>query len=190
MTESQSPPPQTVEEALGDIPASPSLALPRWLAPLVVCCVLALVPWIGYLARTLPRRAAADNYDLAWISFDVGMAVVLAALAICAVRRLTATGPIAAVAATLLCVDAWFDVVTTDDRGAFAVSVLMAVFAELPLALVCAWVAINAERVRRRAYQRLLRRWQHAVNLAREVDGRAAHGNTPAADDADRTLRP
>jgi len=189
MTDQQPPPAQTVEEALGDIPAGPSLALPRWLAPLVVVCVLGLVPWIVYLARTLPRRAPADNYDVAWIGFDIGMGVVLAALAICAARRLTATGPVAAVAATMLCVDAWFDVVTTDDRREFAMSVLTAVFAELPLALVCAWVAINAERVRRRAYRRLLRRWQHAVTLAREVDGRTADDDMPAAD-ADRPVRP
>jgi len=156
---------------LEELPPRPRLALPRWLAPLAVVCVVVLLPWIGYLAVTLPRRARADHYDLAWIGFDCAMWAVLAALAFCAVRRLTATGPVAAVAATMLCVDAWFDVVTTHNRREFAISVLSAVFAEIPLAIVCAWVAINAERIRLRAYHRLRLQWQRAITLAGAVDG-------------------
>jgi hypothetical protein len=71
----------------------------------------------------------------------------------------------------MLCVDAWFDVVTTHNRREFAISVLSAVFAEIPLAIVCAWVAINAERIRLRAYHRLRLQWQRAITLASAVDG-------------------
>lgn len=172
-------PVESIEAALGAMPAKPALPLPRWLGPLAVCCLIAMLPWIVYLGMTLPRRARADHYDLAWIGFDCGMWIVLAALAVAALRRHPATGPVAAVAATMLVVDAWFDVVTTDDDTEFVLALVLAVTAELPLAIICAWVAVNAERIRARAYRRMRLRWERAIVLVREtLDGRAG---SPAA---------
>jgi hypothetical protein len=164
----------SIESALDAMPAKPALPLPRWLGPLAVCCVVAMLPWIVYLGMTLPRKARADHYDLAWIGFDCGMWLVLAALAVPALRRHPATGPIAAVAATMLVVDAWFDVVTTANDTQFVVALVLALTAELPLAIICAWVAVNAERIRARAYRRLRLRWERAIVLVREsLDERA-----------------
>lgn len=158
-------PMDSIEAALGVIPPRPSVPLPRWLGPLAVCCLIGFLPWIVYLGLTLPRRARADHYDLAWLGFDCAMWLVLAALAFCAVRRRPATGLIAAVACTMLLVDAWFDVVTTEGDGQFVVAVLLAVFAEIPLAIICGWTAVYAERVRARAYRGLHSRWQTAIGL-------------------------
>lgn len=145
------------------------LALPRWLGPLAICCVVGFLPWIVYLGLTLPRRARADHYDLAWLGFDGAMWVVLAALAWVALKRHPATGPVAAVASTMLMVDAWFDVVTSSSQGQFVLALVLAVGAELPLAIICAWAAINAERIRARAYRRLHLRWQNAVRQVGRV---------------------
>lgn len=163
-------PVEQIEQALGVIPDRPLLPLPRWLGPLALSCAIGIVPWIVYLALSLPGRQRADDYDIAWVGFDCAMALVLGALAWCALRRKPATGPVAAVAATFLVIDAWFDVVTTEPGSRFMLAVLSAAFAELPLALICAWTAVNAERVRARAYQRLRLRWQRAVEIAHQAE--------------------
>jgi hypothetical protein len=160
-------PVDAIEAALGVIPPQPSLPLPRWFGPLASCVAIGIVPWIVYLALTLPDHQRAVDYDIAWVGFDCAMCLVLAAVAICALKRKPATGPLAAVAATMLVVDAWFDIVTTDTGTALLWASLSAALAELPLAIICAWVAVNAERVRARAYRRLRMRWERAVQIAR-----------------------
>jgi hypothetical protein len=161
----------SVQAALGVVPKQLTLPLPRWLGPLAVCCAVGIVPWMVYLAMTLPERTRAVDYDIAWIGYDAAMCAVLAALAYCALRRKMATGAIAAVAATMLVVDAWFDIVTTDKRQQLMMAIISAAFAEIPLAIVCAWVAINAERVRARAYRSLRMRWERALEIARSGSG-------------------
>jgi hypothetical protein len=157
----------SAEAALGHLPKQFTLPLPRWLGPLAVACAVGIIPWIVYLAMTLPERQRAVDYDIAWVGYDAAMAAVMAALAYCALRRKPATGAFAAVAATMLLIDAWFDIVTTDDRQDLMFAILSAVLAEIPLAIVCAWVAFNAERVRARAYRSMRLRWERAVELAR-----------------------
>jgi hypothetical protein len=160
---------ESLEAALGDVPSRLSLPLPRWLGPLAICCLVGFLPWIVYLGLTLPRRARADHYDLAWIGFDAAMWLVLAALGWVALKRHPATGPVAAVASTMLVVDAWFDVTTSSSGGQFVLALVLALGAEVPLAIVCAWAAINAERIRARAHRRLHVRWQYAIRLIRQA---------------------
>lgn len=155
----------SVEAVLGVIPTRLLLPLPRWLAPLALACTIGIIPWIVYLAMTLPPRQRAVDYDIAWVGYDAAMCLVLAALAYCALRRKPATGPIAAVAATMLVVDAWFDVITTEDHRQFVYAIISAACAEIPLAIICGWVAINAERVRARAYRSLRLRWERALEI-------------------------
>jgi len=163
----------SAEAALGGIPKQLTLPLPRWLGPLAVCCALGIIPWVGYLALTLPARQRAVDYDVAWVGYDAAMAFVMAALAYCALRRKPATGAIAAVAATMLVIDAWFDIVTTDKRSQLMFAIASAVLLELPLAIVCAWVAVNAERVRARAYRSLRMRWERAIEVTRKASSDA-----------------
>jgi hypothetical protein len=144
----------------------PRVPIPRWVARLAALCAVGLVPWIVYLAFALPQHERAAHYDVAWVGFDVGVAVVLASLAVCAARRKPATGPLAAVAATLLVVDSWFDVVTSSGRMQFMFALGSALVLELPLAALCTWVSFNAERLRARAYRRLYLRAEHATWLA------------------------
>jgi hypothetical protein len=152
-------------------PQQLTLPLPRWLGPLALFCAVALIPWMVYLAKTLPSRQRAVDYDIAWIGYDAAMAVVLAALAYCALRRKPATGAIAAVLATMLVIDAWFDIVTTEKRDQLMMAIASAALAEIPLAIICAWVAINAERVQTRAYRSMRMRWEGSVELARTGTG-------------------
>lgn len=145
------------------------LEIPRWVRRLTALCALALVPWIVYLALVLPKHARASHYDIAWVGFDAAMCLALGALAFSAARRRPSTGPLAAVTATLLVVDAWFDVITSSNQSQFTTALLSAVLIELPLAALCAWVSLNAERLRTRAVRRLWERAEYASRAARRL---------------------
>jgi hypothetical protein len=143
------------ESATIPLPRTP---IPRWFTVLAVLAAGGLVPWIVILAFALPSNNRTAHYAVAWVGFDVAMFFVLALMALAALRRSTWTEPLAACAATLLVVDAWFDIVTAATRHEVIEAVLSAVIFELPLAVVCAWVAVNFERLRQRVFRRLLRR--------------------------------
>jgi hypothetical protein len=160
------------EEAarIAGVPTPNSLIVPRWFGRAVAAGAVLFVPWIVYLAIELPTRVRTSHYDLMWVGFDVAMWAVLVGLAIAAVRRSTWTEPLAVCAATFLVLDAWFDIITAAKREDLIWAVLSAAFIELPAAAVCAWIAHNAEVIRRRAYGRLFR-WasdEWRVQQARE----------------------
>ncbi|MCW2595176.1 MAG: hypothetical protein JWP39_1064 [Jatrophihabitans sp.] len=148
--------------------------LPRWIAPFAVASLLGFLGWIVYLGFTLPAKVRAEHYDLAWLGYDCAMWSVLAAFAFCAIRRLAATAAIAAVASMMLLVDAWFDVFTSSGGDSeILVAIILALCGELPLAILCAWAAVHAERIRARAYHSLHLRWERAARAA-EVAAEAA----------------
>ena len=120
---------------------------PRWLGYAFLVCSVVLLPWTIYLYSSLPSRATADNWDVAWAGFDVAIAVTLLATAVGALRCAPWTQGVAASAATLLFCDAWFDVMTSKNTHEFEMALLMALAVEGPLAIVCLWVARNSERV-------------------------------------------
>jgi hypothetical protein len=134
-----------------------ALPMPRWVGVLAGVCAVLLVPWIAYLAVELPKQARSAHYDVVWVGFDMAMFVALAVLGWCAWRRSTYTEVMAAITATLLVTDAWFDVVSADSNMRRMEAFGSALLIELPLAALCAWVAQNAERLRRRAYRQLWR---------------------------------
>jgi hypothetical protein len=144
------------------LPERQSLPVWRWLGPLAVLCSVVLVPWTIYLGLTLPAHADADHYDVAWVGFDAAMCIVLAGCGYCALRRSTALEIFAAVSATMLLVDAWFDLITASTRSEILSALLLALVAEVPLALICAWTAVNAERVRMRRYRRIRDHLHHS----------------------------
>jgi hypothetical protein len=117
----------------------------RFTVVVALCCV-GLIPWTVFLAVTLPRHYVASHWRLAWVGFDLALIVALALSAWRAYRRRPNFATTAAVTATLLTVDAWFDVVTASGRADRVVSGVAAL-AELPLA---ALLAVAARRVRGR----------------------------------------
>jgi hypothetical protein len=155
-----------VETVLATSVVPDQLTPPRWVAPLAAVCAVGLVPWIIYLALALPSHARAAHYDVAWVGFDIAMLFALVSLAYCALRRSPLTELAASVTATMLVSDAWFDVVTTSKSDEMIFAILSAVCIELPLAALCVWVAVNAERLRRRAYRRLWQRAEYATAVA------------------------
>ncbi len=117
----------------------------RWVTLLLGLVAVALVPWTLYLTFTLPSRHVTVHYDLAWVGFDVALACAVAATTLAALRRSHWLVPFAAVTATMLCCDAWFDIVTSRGADSLWEAVAEAVFAELPLAALCAFIVYDAE---------------------------------------------
>jgi hypothetical protein len=115
-----------------------------WLVLLLGAVVVALFPWTAYLSTTLPERHLARHWDLAWVGFDLFLAVVLGltVLALAAGSRLLPF--LAAVAGTALLCDAWFDVITSHTGRDQTWALLEAFAVELPLAALCFWISVSA----------------------------------------------
>lgn len=105
----------------------------------------ALVPWLYVLARTLPSTTQVTHWNAAWVGLDAAESLGLLSTAVLRMHgddrhRLTA-----AATGTLLLVDAWFDTMTAAAGGEVSGAVAMALGAELPLAALCAALALGAE---------------------------------------------
>jgi hypothetical protein len=83
---------------------------------------------------------------------------------------------------TLLLVDAWFDVMTSDGMAALVQALLFAFLLELPVAAMAFWIARNVDRVVERAEHRLAEQAQ--VLLATHLLSGAHHESPPPQTDA------
>src|SRR5436853_2750537 len=119
---------------------------PPWVVPLFGLAALLLVPWVVLRVFALPSEHRAAHWDIAWAGFDVALALLLLMVAVAAWRRSPWLEGAATATATLLFVDAWFDVLTSSTRAEFVVSIGEAAFVELPLAILCLLLARGAER--------------------------------------------
>jgi hypothetical protein len=149
MQELSDPPADTDAEA----PVDP-VPLPRWVTPLLTGVAVFLLPWTLYLTFSLPSRHLTTHYDLAWVGFDVALAAAFAATSWAAIRSSPWLVPLAAATGTMLVCDAWFDVVTSQGGGEMMEALAEAVFAELPLAAVCAFIVYDAETFLRATVER------------------------------------
>lgn len=122
-----------------------------WLAVAFAGSALFLVPWALWLSRSLPSTYSARHWDLAWAGFDGALAIALGLTTLSAVKHSPWLVAAASSTATLLIVDAWFDVLTARGGSELATALLEATLVELPLAALCLWIVRDTER----AIQRL-----------------------------------
>ncbi|TXC99101.1 hypothetical protein [Streptomyces sp. ISID311] len=113
----------------------------RWQGRILTGAGLALLPWLGYLAGTLPPAEAA-----AWVALDALEAAALLAAGTRLLRGGHRHHAPAAAAAVLLLADACIDLATAAPGPELATAIAMAVAAELPLAALCAWLAAGRSR--------------------------------------------
>jgi hypothetical protein len=105
-----------------------------------------LVPWVFYLALSLPAEHRIRNWDVLWVGFDVVEMTLLAlTFWLSYRRRLMALLAGFATGVVLLC-DAWFDILTSAP-GDLWQAILAAVLIEVPLALLLISGAVRAVRV-------------------------------------------
>ena len=105
-----------------------------------------LLPWVGYLAVSLPDATRPEAWKAAWVGFDLALAVVLLATAWLGWHRRTLVMIGLTVAATLLLTDAWFDLTLSFRTDEWSSSVVSA-FIEVPFALL---LILSAQSVMRR----------------------------------------
>ena len=126
--------------------------LRRSVPAFLAASVLFLVPWIAWLASSLPCRYLSQHWGIAWAGFDAALAVMLALTCVGVLRRAAWLDRAAVAAATLLAADAWFDVVTSRGAAAVVLATGEAVAVELPVALLCIWAALRFARPAARHY--------------------------------------
>jgi hypothetical protein len=102
-----------------------------------------LIPWTAVLFVTLPRHYSANHWPIAWGGFDIALGLALASTAVMVARRSPFAEVTATITGTLLCCDAWFDILTSRGTSDIAQAVVSAVFVELPLAALCFWMSRN-----------------------------------------------
>jgi hypothetical protein len=144
MSEERPPDSEAMAEAVQLTPTV--LHKVRRLAWLYMAAAVILLPWIAYLALSLPRRSLDVHYRASWVGFDILLVVALARTAYMAFRVDARVQLSATAAATLLIVDAWFDVTTSHGKAAVAQAIVLAVVAELPVAVFCIYVAHRVSR--------------------------------------------
>jgi hypothetical protein len=116
---------------------------PYWIGALFAMLAIITVPWSFYLGFQLPPYNVSSHWDIAWIGFDIGITAMLISTAILAVKRSKYLIIIASFTSSMLAVDAWFDVVTAHKGYDFIQSLTLAIFFEIPLAVVCMILAFS-----------------------------------------------
>lgn len=118
----------------------------RRLAWLYAAAAVILVPWIVYLAETLPRRQFDRHYRAAWVGFDLLLIFAITRTAYMAFRVDHRVQFPATATATLLVVDAWFDMTTSANRSQFLEAFVLAALVEIPAAVFSIYVARQVNR--------------------------------------------
>jgi hypothetical protein len=118
-----------------------SIQVPLWLGVIYTGLSLILIPWTFHLSLTLPAHHLSSHWDLSWVGLDIGITLLLLLSALLVYLRSdlviissTATG-------SLLLADAWFDIMSAHKGADLRESAAMAVFVELPLAVISYVVA-------------------------------------------------
>jgi hypothetical protein len=155
------------------------------LAVIIVCCVV-LAAWIGVLAVTLPRYYRSGGWRGAWVGFDFVLLTAFAVTGWAAWRRRQVLIICLVVLATLLCCDAWFDVLLDARTKGFELSLLTALFIELPLA---ALAIVGARRLLHMSIA-VVRRYEGEIGDAPSLRQAKIIGGSPSSHLSDLFTEP
>src|SRR6476469_2032736 len=117
-----------------------------WVIALFGVIGVSLFPWPIWRSSSLKAHHETRHWDLAWSGFDSGLALAFLLTAFAAWRRSPWVGALAAATGTLLITDAWFDIALESHSDELRNAVYLAAFAEVPVAVLCFWIAYRTER--------------------------------------------
>src|SRR5271168_2701347 len=113
---------------------------------LMVGGAVGLIPWMIYLAFTLPEIYVAHNWPATWIGFDCVLIAFMIATAVLGwLRRGLVILPAFTTGVLLIC-DAWFDIMTAGP-GQFWISMMTAALLNVPLAAIMVTGAVRIVRL-------------------------------------------
>ena len=121
-----------------------SIAPATWVVGGLSLCALVLGIWVFFLGAELHGRYNVRNWSSTWGRIDLCQVAGLLATARLVHRRSLAVAPIAAATATLIAMDAWFDVMTAQAGSDWYTALFMAIVIEIPLAVGLALLAWSA----------------------------------------------
>ncbi|RJO74882.1 hypothetical protein D5S18_15810 [Nocardia panacis] len=108
---------------------------------MIAASAIALLPWSGVLAATLPATTEVRNWSMAWVGLDLLIAAGCG-LTWTLLRRADPRARVSAAAvAGITAVDMWFDLVTANPGAAQAIAVLCAL-GESALIAACLRIAL------------------------------------------------
>ncbi len=134
------------DDPLSDLQTEAARRRGRRMAWLYTGAAVALLPWIVYLAETLPKRQFDRHYRASWVGFDLILVFAITRTAYLAFRLDPRVQFPATATAVLLLVDAWFDVTTSSGRSQFLEAALLAVLVEIPAAVFSLYLAYQVNR--------------------------------------------
>jgi len=115
-----------------------------WVPAVLGVFAIALLPWTFLYIAALPTHHSTRHWDVIWIGFDLAIAAMLATTALAARYGRQWLPASAAATAALLAADAWFDLGTAHSGRPLVIAGLEAGLAELPLAVLCVWLTVDA----------------------------------------------
>lgn len=115
--------------------------IPPWAAKVYIGLSLILMPWSIYLGTSLPRYHLSAHWDVSWTGLDVGIIVMLLLTALFAYLKSHWIVISSSTVGSLLFVDAWFDVMSERRGLQLHEAIFLAVFIEIPLALISYHIA-------------------------------------------------
>ena len=124
-----------------------SINIPTWAATLYIIISIGLIPWTIYLGYDLPTRHLTKNWDITWVGLDVALIIGLLVTGILAKLKSIYVVIAATITGALFATDAWFDILGYR-LGSFSFSkaLFMAVFGEIPVAIMSFSLAIHVLR--------------------------------------------
>jgi len=120
------------------------LIVPKWPAVIYIILAVILLPWTIYLGVTLPTHHLSVNWDVSWTGLDVVLILTMISTGILAYRRSRWIIISSTMVGSFLLVDAWFDVMSERRSTDLHQSIILAIFVELPLALISYYISYLA----------------------------------------------
>lgn len=120
----------------------------RVLGLIFVALSVAMIPWLFYLSLTLPGTGDAAHTCYAWVTLDSCEALALFGTGRLLLREDSRYALTAAAVTVLLSADAWFDITTAAPGADLTTAIAEAVGIEIPLATLCAVLALRVLRRR------------------------------------------